>query len=938
MSERMTDEPLLDALRAAVPDGVDADLRRRAEYSSDASNYRHVPRAVVFPASAEQVAAAVAVAAAYAVPVTMRGGGTSVGGSSIGPGIVLDCSRRFNRILEIDPHTRLARVEPGLVLDRLREAAGRHGLTFGPDPSTHSRATLGGMIANNACGSHSLAWGRTVDAVESLDVLLSDGTRLTLDARPVNDDRVREALANLMQRHGEAIRTGLGRFDRQVSGYGLQHLLPEQGSHAGRALVGAEGTCAIVLAATVRLVEPPAARALLVLGAADLADAADAVPAIRALNPLTCEGIDTELLPPWADRSGLPDGQGWLLVEFGGTNPAEAAATATAAATTLRGEFPDSMVVSDPALRAAIWRIREDGAGLATRRPGPDGTSTAAWPGWEDAAVPVERLGSYVRGFRELMVRHDRRGVLYGHFGDGCLHVRIDFDLASKPGIAAYRRFLEEAADLVAAHGGSCSGEHGDGQARSELLARTHSRELLEAFAEFRRAFDPAALLNPGLLVAPRALDADLRLDRPRPALPLEVLFAYPQDGGDLDAAVHRCVGVGKCRAASGGVMCPSFRATGDEKDSTRGRARVLQEMIRGDLITDGWRSTEVREALDLCLSCKGCKRDCPVDVDMATYKAEFLHHHYKGRARPAAHWSLGWLPTWARLAARRPGAVNRVANSRVLGRVLRRAGGVTRERALPAFTAGPDLPRQAGPVDGPRVALWVDTFTAAFAPQVARAGLDVLVAAGLRVEVVPGRPCCGMTWIHSGQLNKARRVLRRTVDRLAPLATAGVPVVGLEPSCTAALRGDLPGLLAEDPRARAVADNLLSVAQALTTLAPDWRPSAVPAGPVVAQVHCHQHAEGGYAEDAALLTRYGVDLRVLDAGCCGLAGAFGFEREHYELSVDIARRGLLPALEAVPEGVVLADGFSCRMQVTHLTDRQVSSFSELLLNRPTSP
>ncbi|MGQ0846169.1 MAG: FAD-binding and (Fe-S)-binding domain-containing protein [Sporichthyaceae bacterium] len=915
---------LLEDLRAAVPGGVEADRRRRAEYSSDASNYRHVPRAVVFPANADDVAAAVAVAAAHGVPVTMRGGGTSVGGSSIGPGVVLDCSRRFNRLLDLDPHARLARVEPGLVLGRLREAAAAHGLTFGPDPSTHSRCTLGGMIGNNACGSHSLAWGRTVDAVESLDVLLADGSRLALNGRPPANERLRVALDELMVRHDEAIRTGLGRFGRQASGYGLEHLLPERGPHWGRALVGAEGTCAVVLGATVRLVAPPAARSLLVLGCPDLADAADAVPAIRALRPLTCEGIDTHLLPPGADRGGLPRGEGWLLVEFGGAGQAEADAAARAAAAALRGEFPDSAVVHDPAERAAIWRIREDGAGLATRTSRPDGGTTAAWPGWEDAAVPVERLGSYVRGFRELMNRHGRRGVLYGHFGDGCLHVRIDFDLASKAGVAAYRSFVEEGADLVAAHGGSCSGEHGDGQARSELLARTHPPQLLTAFAEFQRAFDPGRVLNPGLLVQPRALDADLRLDRPRRSLP--VLFSYPGDAGDFDGAVHRCVGVGRCRSAAGGVMCPSFRATGDEKDSTRGRARVLQEMVRGELIEDGWRSTEVRDALDLCLSCKGCKRDCPVGVDLATYKAEFLHHHYRGRLRPVGHYSLGWLPVWARLAAQAPAAANALAKRPT----VRRAGGVALERTLPLFSAGPDLPAVAGPVDGPRVALWIDTFTAAFAPHLARAGLEVLAAAGLRAQVVAGRPCCGMTWIHSGQLGIARRVLRRTVAALAPLAAAGVPVVGLEPSCTAALRSDLPALL-DGAQAKAVGAAVLSVAEALARYAPDWRPAAPPAGPVLAQVHCHQHAEGGYSADAALLRTYGVDLRVLDTGCCGLAGAFGFERDHYDLSVRIGRAGLVPALAASPDAVVLADGFSCRTQVDHLTGRQARHLVELL-------
>jgi Fe-S oxidoreductase len=493
--------------------------------------------------------------------------------------------------------------------------------------------------------------------------------------------------------------------------------------------------------------------------------------------------------------------------------------------------------------------------------------------------------------------------------------------------VARFRAFVEEAADLAASHGGVASGEHGDGQARSALLARTYPSELLEAFAAFKTAWDPTGLLNPGVLVAPRAVDADLR---PAPGRSLPVLFGYPDDGGSLATAAHRCVGVGKCRSQRGGVMCPSYRATGDEKDSTRGRARVLQEMLRGELITDGWRSVELRDALDLCLACKGCRSDCPVGVDMATYKAEFLHHHYRHRRRPAAHLSMGWLPLWARPAGRLPALANLLGRSRL----LRRAAGLTDARPLPRFAAPPRLPATAGPAGGPPVALWVDTFTAAFAPHLAAAALDVLAAAGLRVQVLDGRPCCALTWVHSGQLTVARRVLRRTLDALAPSAAAGVPIVGLEPSCTAALRTDLPALLADDPRAGPVAAAVLSVAEALERYAPGWPPpgGVRTGGPVVAQVHCHQHAERGFGSERRLLAAAGVEVQVLDAGCCGGAGAFGFERDHYEVSVAVARQGVLPALAQVPDSaVVLADGFSCRGQLTHLTQRRIVHLVELL-------
>jgi FAD/FMN-containing dehydrogenase/Fe-S oxidoreductase len=905
---------LVAALRAVVPD-TDDTVRRRAEYSSDASNYRHVPVAVVFPADADQLAAALAVAAAHAVPVTMRGAGTSVAGNAIGPGVVIDCARRMNRVLEVDPDARTARVQPGVVLDALQAAAAPHGLRFGPDPSTHSRATLGGMIGNNACGSHSIAWGRTVDNVLDLDVLRADGARLRVGPGAALPAGLGAALDDLTARYGGAIRAGLDRFPRQASGYGLHHLLPEHGANPARALVGSEGTCAVVLAATVSLVPVPRERVLVVLAFDDLADAADVGPSVVALRPLTCEGLDTALLPPGADpvAAGLPAGRGWLLCEFDGLEPAHAAAA----------RFGRAAVLTDPAARAAVWRVREDGAGLATRLPDGSRGGTQAWPGWEDAAVPPERLGAYLREFRDLMHRHGRRGVLYGHFGDGCLHVRIDFDLLSPAGVAQFRVFVEEATDLAVAHGGCASGEHGDGQARSALLARTYTPELIEAFTAFKTAWDPAGLLNPGILVNPRAVDADLRPAPARRALPLG--FAYPDDHGSLDNAARRCVGVGKCRSETGGVMCPSFRATGDEKDSTRGRARVLQEMLRGELITDGWRSTEVRDALDLCLACKGCRSDCPVGVDMATYKAEFLHHHYRHRRRPASHWSMGWLPVWAHGARRLPAVANLLGRSRA----LRRAAGLTDQRPLPPFAASAQLPATSGPVDGPPVALWVDTFTGAFAPHLAEATRSVLAAAGLRVHVLDARPCCALTWVHSGQLGRAKRVLRHTLDVLAPV---GMPIVGIEPSCIAALRTDLPELMADDPRAATVAAAVLSLAEALERHAPGRLGRLDLDAPVLAQVHCHQHAGAGFGAEARLLAAAGVDVRVLDAGCCGGAGAFGFEREHYEVSVAVARHGVLPALSAAPDNaLVLADGFSCRGQLTHLTDRRIVHLAELL-------
>jgi FAD/FMN-containing dehydrogenase/Fe-S oxidoreductase len=936
---------LAAALRAAVGGEVDFGAGRRAEYSGDASLYRCVPLGVVFPRDAADVEATLATCRQAGVPLTFRGGGTSISGQAVGRGVVVDCSRHLDRIVEIDPERRVARAQPGVVLDDLRRAAAVHGLDVGPDPSTHSRCTLGGMIGNNACGSHSVAWGRTAESVVALELLLDDGTRMTAGATSaeaaeraiVAGGRIGElhaALRELAVAGRETIRGSLGRFPRQVSGYALEQLLPERGFHLARALVGSEGTCAVVLEASVALVEPPAARGLVLVGFDDLPAAADQAPAILELGPLACEGIDVEILDTVRRRGGgvptLPDGRAWLYVEVGGAEPDEARARADQVARQLAGTpgVRGALAVPDAGAQRALWRIREDGAGLATRLP--DGLQ--AWPGWEDAAVPPERLGDYLRGFRALLDRHRRHGVLYGHFGEGCVHVRIDFDLHLEGGPARYRRFVEEAADLVAAHGGSLSGEHGDGRARSELLPRMYGPEVISLFERFKAIWDPADVLNPGVLVRPDPVDQDLRPATPSRSLP--VALRYPDDGGDLELALRRCVGVGKCRAAAGAVMCPSFRATGDERDSTRGRARTLQEMLAGGVVAEGWRSTAVRDALDLCLSCKGCKRDCPVEVDMATYKSEFLYQHYRRRPRPAAHYALGWLPLWARLVSLAPALANRLTGGRPSGAVLRRLGGIAPARPLPRFAPRTlrawwrDSEHAGG---GQEVLLWVDTFTEHFTPRVGQAAVAVLEAAGFRVRL-PDRPlCCGLTWLSTGQLGGARRRLRRTLDTLEPALRAGTPLVVLEPSCAAVLRDDVRSLLGEDERVRRLVGATHTLAELLERRAPDWRPGPLDRR-VVTQTHCHQHAVLGSAADDRVLERLGVQAQRLDAGCCGMAGNFGFEAGHYRTSVAVAELALLPALRAEPPGtVVLADGFSCRTQIEQLAGRPALHLAELL-------
>ncbi|BDD73876.1 MULTISPECIES: FAD-binding and (Fe-S)-binding domain-containing protein [Streptomyces] len=949
----MTD--LEAALRRAVRGEVGFDTTSRALTTMDASNYRRVPLGVVAPRDADDVAAVLEVCRERGVPVVARGGGTSIAGQATGTGVVLDFTRHMNRLVGIDPEARTAVVQPGLVLDRLQDAAAPHGLRFGPDPSTHGRCTLGGMIGNNSCGSHSVAWGTTADSVRELSVLTARGRRLRLGREWSGAP---EGLRELVDGELARLRTGFPDLPRRISGYALDALLPEKGADVARSFCGSEGTLGVLTEAVVRLVESPRARALAVLGYTDEAGAAEAAAGLLPLGPLTVEGMAVDLVP---STEGLPRGGAWLFVETGGDTEAEARARAEAVVRA--ADVVDALVVTDPAGQRTLWRIREDASGTATRMP--DGSE--AWPGWEDCAVPPARLGGYLRDFRRLLTAHELRGTPYGHFGDGCIHVRIDFDLLSEAGVARFRRFSEELADVVVAHGGSLSGEHGDGQARAELLPRMYGPETVALFERAKAVWDPDDLLNPGMLVRPAPLDANLRFSV-LPREPVDVEFGYPSDGGDFSAAVRRCVGVAKCRTTSvsgAGVMCPSFRATGDEAHSTRGRARLLHEMLAGELVTDGWRSTEVRDALDLCLSCKGCRSDCPVEVDMATYKAEFLHHHYEGRRRPAAHYAMGWLPVWLRWAARARvvPVVNALASVRPLAAVAKRLGGIAGEREVPRL-AGETFSRwwrgrRRGPAGtGDLVVLWPDTFTEHLSPSVGRAAVRVLEAAGLRVALPPtlrgravvgdgtsrsalalltarrgGRVCCGLTYVSTGQLDRARAVMRRTLDLMAPVLETSAPVVVLEPSCAAALRTDLPELLHDDPRAARLAARVLTFAEALERHAPDWTPPQVNL-PAVGQTHCHQHAVLGDAADRRLRESAGLTGE-LSGGCCGLAGNFGFEDGHYEVSAACAEDQLLPAVREAPDGaVVLADGFSCRTQLEQLAGVRGRHLAEVLAER----
>jgi len=973
---------LADALRTVTRGSVDASTRRRAEYSTDASNYRVVPEVVVFPKDVDDAVAALDVARELEVPITARGAGTSVAGNSVGPGVVLDLSKHVHRVLSVDPEARTARIEPGVVMSELQKAAAPHGLRFGPDPSTQNRATLGGMIGNNACGPHAVAYGRTADNVLELDVVDGTGRRFTAGRGDATFAAV-PGLAELVRENLALIRTEFGRFGRQVSGYSLEHLLPENGSDLAKALVGTEGTLVTVLGATVRLVPVPSKPTLVVLGYPDMPSAADDVPTFLDLDPLAVEGLDARLVDVVRRAKGdasvppLPPGAGWLMVEVGGATPEEARAKAEAIVAASGSEA--TMILPAGPEATKMWQIRADGAGLAGRTP----SGEQAWPGWEDSAVPPARLGDYLRDLDALMARYGVDGLPYGHFGDGCVHLRIDLPLEASGSVL--RTFMLEAADLVAKHGGSLSGEHGDGRARSELLPVMYSPEAIALLERFKALFDPADVMNPGVVVRPRAIDDDLRRPQAHPVLsslgaaggpgasaPAKVSkisrragyqgFSFAHDHGDMTQAVHRCVGVGKCRAdngPSGGFMCPSYQATKDEKDVTRGRARVLQEAVNGTLV-GGLAAPEVRESLDLCLSCKACSSDCPAGVDMAQYKSEVLYRTYRGKLRPVDHYSLGWLPVWARLATGMPRLANRLLAIRPLAKIVLWAGGMDTRREVPSFAEVPFRTwwRRGGATGGvpglrigqrpgrpvrderPKVVLWTDSFSDNMAPGVPQAAVKVLTAAGYDVVVPEQDACCGLTWISTGQLDGARKRLENLLSVLGPYAVNGIPIMGLEPSCTAVLRSDLVDLFPDDPRALAVSRATRTLSELLTSVdtAPGrdsgWRLPDLSDVTAVVQPHCHQHSVMGFAADERLLRDAGASVTVL-AGCCGLAGNFGMQKGHYETSVAVAENALLPALrEAGPGDVFLADGFSCRTQADQLAGVEGKALVELLAER----
>jgi FAD/FMN-containing dehydrogenase/Fe-S oxidoreductase len=940
---------LAAALAARISGEVRFDDGARALYATDGSNYRQVPIGVVIPKTVEDVVSAVRICRDYHAPILSRGGGTSLAGQCCNTAVVIDFTKYLYQVIDIDTASRTAMVEPGCVLDYLRDSAERFHLTFGPDPSTHTHNTLGGMIGNNSCGAHSVTTGLTSDNVEALEILTYSGERFWVGATTEQElekiiaaggvrGEIYRKMRDLRDRYADEIRAGYPKLRRRVSGYNLPDLLPENGFHVARALVGSEGTCAVVLQAKLRLTHSPIHRVLVVLGFDDIFLAGDHIPQILEHKPLALEGLGERLIAS-LDREGhltdarhlLPQGNGWLMVEVGDDNLAKAKKRAQALIDFSHGlkGFASAVRLDDRDDQLQVWKIREAGLPVTAFPPGKPDTHE----GWEDSAVPVDKVGPYLRDFRKTLDKYNYDGALYGHFGDGCIHTRIDFDLLTEDGIRHYHDFAYEMADLVSHYGGSYSGEHGDGQSRGELLSKMFGDRLVEAMREFKAIWDPDWKMNPGKVVDPYPLTSNLRFGAEfRPKEPT-VFYAYAEDQGSFVHASQRCVGVGECRRIGGTVMCPSYMATREEEHSTRGRAHMLFEMIHGGPIKDGWRSTEVREALDLCLACKGCKRDCPVNVDMATYKSEFMAHHYQGRIRPRAHYALGLIYYWSRLASRMPSVANYFTRGAGISRIAKLLSGVSQQRDMPPYathTFKDWFGVRPGVESGKPVILFADTFNNYFRPEIGKAAVEVLEWGGYR-PIVPMQPlCCARPMYDIGMLKGAKRLLRDVMEALDPHVQQGIPIIGLEPACVASFRDELPGLFPDDPRARRLAKNTFLFSEFLARQE-DFKPPTIHKKAVV-HAHCHHYAVIRTETEQDLMKRMELDYNLLDSGCCGMAGAFGFEDRHYDVSMRAGERVLLPAVrEAAEDTLIITNGFSCAEQIQGGTDIRPQHIAEVM-------
>ena len=938
-------EELTSQLERRTGAEVRFDHASRALYASDLSHYRQVPVGVVIPRSLEDVVQTVAICREYGVPLLSRGAGTSLSGQTCNAAVILDFSKYLNQVEELNPKQRYAWVQPGTINDQLRSAAEQHGLTFAPDPATHEYCTVGGMIGNNSCGPHSVLGGKTSENIEELDILLYDGTRMTVGATsPRELERIiaaggrkgelYRALRALRDMYAQEIRATFPDIPRRVSGYNLDSLLPENGFHVARALVGTEGTCVTILRAKTKLIHSPQHRVLLLLAYPTVFAAADQSPRLQELGPIAIEGLNEKVIQnarlAGKHMPGLklfPAGETWLLVEFGADSREEALQLGRKAKRWAERHDSDQIglhLLEDPGEQKAAMEVRELGLGVS-RVPG---VTKTTWGGWDDAAVDPKKLGPYLREFYALLDRYGYFTVLYGHFGQGCVHTHIDWDLTTTEGVQHYRNFVTDAAHLVVRYGGSLSGEHGDGQARAELLPIMYGDSLVEAFAKFKRIWDPAGKMNPGKVVDPYPLDTNLRTGPDYHPMQLPTIFQFPDDHGSMAEATERCFGVGKCRKLEGGTMCPSFQVTREEKHTTRGRARLLFEMLRGDsTMKDGWKDEGIKEALDLCLACKGCKGDCPVSVDVATYKAEFLAHFYEGRLRPNYAYSMGLIDKWAVLGSKLPDLANLITQTPLLGKVAKKIAFPQQSfKAWLAERADPSTTTQS--IRG-EVILWADTFNNYFMPHTARAALAVLEDAGFRVRVPQEHLCCGRPLYDFGMLDEAKAYLRKVLASLAPDIARGTPIICLEPSCASVFKDELTNLFPTDPAAQGLSKQVILFADFLDQVG--YKPGKLE-GKAVVHGHCHHKALWSMAPEQRILEAAGLQPDMLDSGCCGLAGSFGYEEGHHDISVKIGERVLFPAVRKADAATfIVSDGFSCRQQISHGTRRHGMHLAEVL-------
>ncbi|HEX4793823.1 MAG TPA: FAD-binding and (Fe-S)-binding domain-containing protein [Humisphaera sp.] len=1007
-------QALAAELRQAIEGQVRFDAGARALYSTDASNYRQAPIGVVVPRTLKDVETTIALARKYGAPILSRGGGTSLAGQCCNVAVVIDFSKHLRRILEIDPTRRLARVEPGCILDDLRgHACGRHGLTFGPDPETHDHCTLGGMLGNNSCGVHSLMSRnhglglRVSDNTHELDILTYRGDRFRVGETPPDElERIVQAggaqgiiyskLKALRDKYGDLIRARFPKLPRRVSGYNLDELLPENNFNVAKALVGTESTCVTILEATLKMVPDSPVRTLLICGYPDIYSAADQLLEILEFNPIGLEGIDDMLVKFVRDKGDqnanlalLPPGGGFLLIDFGGHSREEANDRARRCMQKLEGmpNAPAVKLIDDPKHQEMIWKVRQGGLGSTAWVPG----LSDKWEGWEDTAVPVEHMAGYLHEFRALMERHDYHVTIYGHLGQGCVHTRIPFDLYTADGIKKWRAFIDEASDLVIKFGGSFSGEHGDGQARAEWLEKMYGPELMQAFREFKSIWDPDGKMNPGKVIDAYKMTDNLRLGADYNPPQTDTHFHYATDRSSFSRAVLRCVGVGKCRRDEGGTMCPSFMATHDEMHSTRGRSRMLFEMLNGELLEGGWQNEHVKESLDLCLSCKGCKGDCPVNVDIATYKAEFLSHYYKSHARPRHAYAFGWIHAWARLASLAPSLANFFTQTPGLSKIAGWFAGVDpRRKHIPPFAersfksmfaarsrrsllppsvlrgrAGvgvmsngttranphpnppPEYRRReqegasAGSSYAQTVILFPDTFSNYFRPDIAMAAVEVLEDAAFQVQVPMEDVCCGRPLYDYGFLDMARRRLLKMLEQLRPIVDAEIPIVVLEPSCWAVFKDELTNLLPPtNTDAKRLQNLIYTLADFLKERAPGYSVPTLHRRALL-HGHCHQKSldhlgdktHGELKRTKEVLKEMGIQFDAPATGCCGMAGAFGYEHgEHYDVSIACGERLLLPAARQCSEDtLIIADGFSCREQIEQMTERRPLHLAQVI-------